>query len=270
VDKTAAKAFVLLEKLAASSMPCGVSELARDLRLAKSNVHRHLSTLVALGYARRTERATYEASLKLWEVGVQVLNRLDLRHIARPTLEWLAAQTDETVHLTIPDQAEIIYIDKIESTHPVREFTRVGSRAPAHCTATGKVLLAFRDGTPSAPLQRFTRHTIKDLRRLKDELARIRKQGYAFNLGEYGAYVNGVAAPIADHSGAVIASVVISGPAERIRIETLKTLMPLVVLAGQTVSIALGYQGQLAGWAEAAKHGPKYAVGGANGTSMGV
>ncbi len=265
VDKTAAKAFALLETLAASSAPRGVSELARSLRLAKSNVHRHLSTLVALGYVKRSDKGVYEPTLKCWSVGVEVLNRLDLRRVARPHLEWLATRTDETVHLTILDHGQIVYIDKIESTHPVREFTRIGARAPAHCTATGKVLLAFRDELPSQPLQRFTRHTIRDLRRLKAELVAVRRQGYAINLGEYGAHVNGVAAPVADHTGSVVAALVISGPAERVRAETLRLFTPLVVSAASAITQALGYGDELPGWSEAVRRLPKLAAGAADG-----
>ncbi len=260
VDKTAAKAFALLEILAASDAPRGVSELARSLRLAKSNVHRHLATLVALGYVRRADKGVYEPTLKCWRIGVEVLNRLDLRRVARPHLEWLAARTDETVHLTILDRGEVVYIDKIESTHPVREFTRVGARAPTHCTATGKVMLAFRGELPRMPLQRFTRHTVRDVRRLKTELGSIRRHGYAVNLGEYGAHVNGVAAPVADHTGGVIAAVVISGPAERINPEMLKLLRPLVLSAAREVTLALGFGGDLPGWNESAKRLPRVAA----------
>ena len=263
VDKTAAKVLGLLESLAASSTPRGVSDLARTLRIPKSNVHRHLATLVALGYVRRSDRGTYEPTLKCWGVGVAVLNRLDLRRVARPHLEWLATRTDETVHLTILDRGEVVYIDKIESTHPVREFTRVGARAPVHCTATGKVMLAFRDELPALPLQRFTRYTIRDLRRLKTELGAVRRQGYAVNLGEYGAHVNGVAAPVADHTGSVVAAVVISGPAERVKPDILKALTPLVVNTANVVSEGLGYRGELPGWSEAAKRTGKRATGAA-------
>jgi IclR family KDG regulon transcriptional repressor len=260
VDKTSAKAFALLETLAASRAPRGVSELARSLRVAKSNVHRHLATLVALGYVKRSDKGTYEPTLKCWTVGVEVLNRLDLRRVARPHLEWLATRTDETVHLTILDYGEIVYIDKIESTHPVREFTRIGARAPAHCTATGKVLLAFRNELPTMPLQHFTRHTIRDLRRLKTELGAIRRQGYAVNLGEYGAHVNGIAAPIADHTGSAVAAAVISGPAERVRPDLLKLLAPLVVSTARAISLALGYGGELPGWTDASKQGRSLAT----------
>lgn len=252
VGQTAIKALRVLERLVESERPLGVSEIARSGGVAKSNVHRLLAALVATGHARRREDGAYEPTLRMWELGVRVLNRLDLRGVARPHLQALEARTDETVHLTIRAGAEIVYIDKIESHHPVREFTRIGDRAPAHCTATGKVLLAF--AATEVPLPRrlpaFTPATIRDPRRLASELERVRRQGYAFNVGEYGAHVNGVAAPIADHEGKVVAAVAISGPSERIRPASLRACAPLVLEAAQTISERLGCRSRLPGWHE--------------------
>jgi DNA-binding IclR family transcriptional regulator len=251
VEKTAAKAFALLDQLTQSDGPRGVSELARALGLVKSNVHRLLGTLVALGYARRHGDGAYEATLKTWEVGVRVLNRIDLKRVARPYLAALAAHTDETVHLTQISGTEIVYIDKIESSHPVREFTRIGDRAPVHCTATGKVMLAFGAGAAlSGRLRRFTRYTIGDSRALAVELQRIRRLGYAFNFGEYGAHVNGIAAPIADHGGEVVAALAVSGPGERLKPPTLKAFVPMVVHAAMGISGELGCHRRFPGWDE--------------------
>lgn len=251
MEKTAAKAFALLERMTAHDGSCGVSELARELRFAKSNVHRLLGTLVSLGYARRHADGTYEATLKAWEIGVRVLNRLEIKKIARPHLAKLARQTDETVHLSALDEGQIVYIDKIESSHPVREFTRVGDRAPAHCTATGKAMLAFGAGGGApvpTPLRRFTMNTISNPGKLDGELRRVRRAGFAFNFGEYGAHVNGVAAPIADNSGAVVAALAISGPAERLRPPVLKDFVPLVLRTAHAISADLGCRKSYPGW----------------------
>jgi IclR family transcriptional regulator, KDG regulon repressor len=252
MEKTAAKAFGVLETLASTPNGFGVTALGRKLGLTKSNVHRLLASLVTLGYARKRDDGAYEATLRLWEIGVRVLNRIDLKAVARAHLEALAGRTDETVHLTVLDRGEILYVDKIESRHPVREFTRVGDRAPAHCTATGKSLLALRNELPGErKLPSFTRNTIRDVNRLKIELDRIRQQGYALNLGEYGANVNGVAAPIVDHEATPIASVAVSGPAERIKPAMLRSYAPLVLGTARAISSALGYRGALAGWDQA-------------------
>lgn len=249
MDKTAAKAFAVLEHIAASGQPAGVTEIARAFGIAKSNAHRVLSTLVGLGYLRHATPGVYTPTLRMWEIGVQVLNRIDIKRLARPALEQLSLLTDETVHLTIPDGSEIVYLDKIESSRPVREFTRVGTHAPGHCTATGKVLLAFRQPTPPLPrLAVFTKNTIREVRSLQVELMRIQRDGFALNLGEYGAYVNGIAVPVADHTGGVVAAIVISGPSERLQPPRLRQMLPLLLRASQSISADLGFRGTLPGW----------------------
>jgi IclR family transcriptional regulator, KDG regulon repressor len=249
MDKTAAKAFAVLEHIAASGQPAGVTEIARIFGIPKSNAHRVLSTLVGLGYLRHRASGLYAPTLRMWEIGVQVLNRIDIKRLARPALEQVAFLTDETVHLTIPDGSEIIYLDKIESSRPVREFTRVGTHAPGHCTATGKVLLAFRQPIPPLPrLAVFTKNTIRDISSLQAELTRIRRDGFALNIGEYGAYVNGIAVPVADHTGGVVAAIVISGPAERLQPTRLRQMLPLLLKASQSISAELGFRGTLPRW----------------------
>ena len=250
MDKTAVKAFAVLERIAASGQPAGVTEVARAFGIGKSNAHRILTTLVHLGYLRHDTPGAYVPTLRMWEIGVQVLNRMDLRRLARPVLEGLASRTGETVHLTIQDGNEIVYLDKIESSRPVREFTRVGTHAPIHCTATGKVLLAFREPMPPLPrLAVFTKSTIRDMRSLQAELGRVRRDGHALNLGEYGAYVNGIAVPVADHGGGVVAAIVISGPAERLHPRGLRQFLPLLLASAQAISGELGFRGTLPGWA---------------------
>lgn len=252
MDKTAVKAFAVLEKLAAADSPIGVTKIARALALSKSSAHRVLSTLTALGYAQRSADGAYELTLKLWEQGAKVLNRTALYRVARGHLVALRNHTDETVHLAMLDRRSVVYVDKIESSHPIREFARIGDRAPVHCTATGKVLVAFRQiEIPSGPYPIYTRSTIVDRKRFSAELAAVRRNGYALNFGEYGASINGLAAPIANRTGEVIAAVAISGPAERVKPATLrKFLLPLFV-ATRRISRSLGCRVNLPGWEDA-------------------
>ena len=241
MDKTAAKAFRLLERLISAERPSGVSELARELRLPKSNVHRVLTTLVGLGYARAAGEGRYEATLRMWEIGVRAFNRVSVQRVAAPLLEELAFQSGETVHLALRDGDEAVYVAIIESTRAVRTFTRIGQRVPLHATAVGKVLCAW--GPPDALPTRFERHapgTITEAARFRHELERIRKQGWAANTGEWNAEVCGVAAPVFDHRGAVVAAVAMSGPAERLRPATLRRLAPPVQACARRISAELG------------------------------
>jgi DNA-binding IclR family transcriptional regulator len=246
LEKTVMKGLLLVELLARSDVPRSVTELARELRLTKSNIHRLLRTLVSSGYAKYLpETRRYEASLKLWELGTLLVSRLDLKTVAAPRLQELASRTHESVHLSIFDGGDAVYIDKIEGLHPVRAYSRVGGRAPAHCVATGKVLLAHQRpdviASIAANLERFTPHTITKPEILYDELERVRRDGYAINRGQWREGVGGVAAPIRDGGGAVVAAVGISGPTDRLRLKVLRSFTPLVIAAAERISRALGY-----------------------------
>ena len=243
MDKTAAKAFRVLERLTASERPIGVSALARELRLPKSNVHRVLSTLVELGYAQPGTDGGYQPTLRTWEIGVRVLNRVSVQRIAAPLLEELAFASGETVHLALRDGTEAVYVAIIESMRAVRTFTRIGQRVPLHCTAVGKILIAFaRDPVELGRLERHSPATITDTARLRQELERIRKQGYAVNLGEWNADVFGIAAPVLDHRGEVVGAVALSGPSERLKPAALKRAAPQVQATARRISTALGWR----------------------------
>ena len=243
MDKTAAKAFRVLDRLTASDRPLGVSEVAREFGLPKSNVHRVLSTLVTLGYVRSTAAGTYEPTLRAWEIGVRVLNRMSVQRVAAPHLEELAFASGETVHLALRDGDQAVYVAIIESTRAVRTFTRVGQRVPLHCTAVGKVMLAFGGGG-MAPgrLERHSATTITDPTRFAQELERVLGQGFATNLGEWNAEVFGVAAPVFDHLGGVVAALALSGPSERLKLAALKRVAPQVQATAQRISRELGWR----------------------------
>jgi len=246
MEKTVLKGLTVMETLVRSDAACSVAQLARDLRLTKSNVHRLLRTLVTSGYAKYlSDTRRYEASLKLWELGTLMLSRLDLKVIAAPRLQELAARTHESVHLSIFDGGDTVYIDKIEGLHPVRAYSRIGGRAPAYCVATGKVLLAHQRpeviARIAAHLERFTPQTITEPQLLYEELERVRRDGYAINRGQWREGVGGVAAPIRDGSGAVVAAVGISGPTDRLRLKVLRGFTPFVIATAQKISRELGY-----------------------------
>lgn len=246
MDKSITKMFALIEVLSRSEQPRGVSELARELSFTKTNVHRLLRTLEANGFARRTgELGRYELTLKLWELSSRVVARIDVKKESAGFLSRLANVTQETVHLSIPDGMEVVYIDKIESTEPVRASTTIGARAPIYCVATGKAILAFMPPEQIANLEgqlkRHTDTTITDMGALQKELAQIRRQGFAEYQAEWRDGVNGIAAPIRDMSGAVVAAVGIAGPATRLTPETFPRLAPLIVDAAAAISRQLGY-----------------------------
>lgn len=245
MDTTLLKGLSVLEALAARGQPRGVTELADELGLVKSNIHRLLQTLAHRGYVRKDEASgRYECTLKMWELGASVVEQLDVRPAARPGMEALAERTLETVHLSVLDGTEILYIDKIDSPQPVRAYSRVGGRAPSYCVATGKALLAHASETVlakvTAELEKHTTRTITEPKALRKELQRVREAGFAINRGEWREGVCGLAAPILDPHQRAVAAIGISGPLERLNLNRLRAFAPLVLRTARSISRALG------------------------------
>jgi len=239
------KGLSLLEHLARSREPKGVTELARELGMAKSNVHRILQSLVSAGYIRTSDDRLYECTLKIFELSNLVLLRIDVRRIAEPFMRKLADSTRETIHLSVIDKTEIIYLHKIDSPQPVRIYSTVGGRAPAHCAASGKALIAYQEQEflPyfSDPLPVFTPRTIRTVDQLRKELEQIRIQGFSINNAELVESVCGLAAVIHDGRGRPIAAIAVSGPIERLPPPVLRRYSEMVMEAARGISRTLGY-----------------------------
>lgn len=247
MDKAFIKGLRLIEALALSEKPRGITDIASELQLTKSNVHRLLTTLQAHGYVRQIPpHSTYELTTKLWELGNHVIRRIDLVNVARPAMLKLAEATGETIHLSVLDGIDVVYLDKIESAHHIRAHTSVGARAPAFTMATGKAMLAHM---PDSYLERFrphfkrytstTRTTIEELR-MDVELAR--QQGYASVLhGEWREGIAAAAAAIVGRSGEMVGAIGFSGPDTRIKRRQLKQYAVHVMEAAASVGLALGY-----------------------------
>lgn len=222
----------------------GVTALAQASDLGKSNVHRLLQTLLELSYVRATGDGAYEASLKMWELGSHVFSRLSIRDVARPFMRALSEVTKETVHLSELDGFEVLYIDKIESSEPVRAYTQLGGRAPAYCTATGKAMLAYQSEDILAlcfeGAESYTAKTISNLDRFLDEATQVRGRRYSINRGEWRADIVGLASPLVDADGQVCGSIGISGPASRLDMTELEAIAPRVVGYAEQISRALG------------------------------
>lgn len=246
MDRTLLKGLALLEALVRGRRPQGVTELANELGLVKSNVHRLLQTLMHCGYVTQ-DAATglYACTVKLWQLGSILNANMDVKAVARAHLQQLAGQTQETVHLSVLNGAEVVYIDKIDSTHPIGTYTTVGGRAPAYAVSTGKAILSTLPDDEVARLcasmQPFTERTLTTLGQLSAELKRVRDQGFATNRGEWNIGVGGVAAPIFDASGRCCGAIGMSGPLDRLRPAVIKELTPWVVGTAQRLSRQLGH-----------------------------
>lgn len=245
MDTTVVKALSILEALAASATPLGVTELATNLALSKSNVHRLLQTLASRGYVSQVDHR-YTATTKLWELGALIIGRLDVARVAAPTMQRLVAEVDETAHLSVLDMAacEVVSIHNVESTQPVRAYSRIGQRTPAHCVATGKALLSVQlpealMGLPEE-LPRFTKHTVFRREDLLKVLEKTRLDGYSTNVGEWREQVGGAAAVVYDHAGRPAAALGLTVPVERLQPKVMNRYIPLLTAAAEEISRLMG------------------------------
>ncbi|RAH99256.1 IclR family transcriptional regulator [Acuticoccus sediminis] len=243
VDSTLSKGLQILETLAASPKPLGITEIAAQLSMNKSNVHRLVKTLCKMNYAAQEPDRTYRASLKLWRLGTALMSHQRIAGLCVSAMHGLVQATGESVHLSVIEGAHVMHIDKIDSDQTVRAYTERGETAPLHCVASGKVLLAYnyehlRDAAIQSMI-RFTPRTITDPEALDAEMAQIRKLGYARNTGEHRADVAGIAAPVFALGGAAVAAIGISGPTQRLTRQRIREIAPAVVEAGRAASDAL-------------------------------
>ena len=245
MDKTLVKGVNLLQYLVESSGSCTVSGIAKALGLQPSNVHRTLQTWCALGFVVQSpQTGEYHCTLRLFEWGSKVAGSVNVRRLAHEHLLQLAQSSQETIHLSVLEGAEIVYLDKIDSPQPVRAYSEVGGRAPAHCVATGKALLAVQSEAVLTSLPkpwcRPTTNTVKTLAALQKELALVRATGYAVNREEWRVGVSGLGAVIRDQNGRAIAAVGLSAPSSRMGAARIRQLGLLLMETTNQISRAMG------------------------------
>jgi IclR family KDG regulon transcriptional repressor len=232
-SQTLSRGLKLLDLIASGREGVAVRELAAAMALPKSIVQRLLYSLEQEGYlARHPSQVGYQLTLKVWSLGCAVVRRVDVREVARPSLEELAVKTEETVKIGVLDGADVVYVDSISSLQIVRAYLPVGGRAPAASVATGRAILAF------AP---ETRGPADPPAALKREFEQVRKYGYAINRGEWEADVGALAAPIFDAHGEVVASVGAILPLSRLTAQKATQLATLITTAAAEVSGRMGH-----------------------------
>lgn len=247
------RALSLLDAMAAQGRPIGIADLSKRVRLHVSTVHRLLATLISRGYVRQDpETGKYGLGLRTFVLGQAYLEQADLRRVVHPALERLVQTTGETANLVVMDREEAVYLDKAESTQSLRFFSRIGHRAPVHCTAVGKVLLAWlppaeREETLARlTLAPLTRNTITEADALRRELDRVAAQGYAVDREECEDGASCLAVPLRDHTGRVVAALGISAPTVRLTEANRERLIPVLLEEARTLQQELGYQGAAA------------------------
>lgn len=244
LDSTLSKGLLILETLAQAGRARGVSDLARELSLTKSNTFRLLQTLVALGYVAQPEAGGYQATRKAWRVGRGMVDPLNLRALSAPEMTYLAQETQETIYLAVPEGVTIIYIDKIESRKPIRSWNPIAGQAPMHCCGTGKAVLAanYEMLRPRLvlPLQRYTERTLVELADLDAEMGRTLRRGYAFDSGEYRERILSFGAAIHAPGGGAVGAIGISLPDVNLPEGGIERFGGLLVHAASGISARLG------------------------------
>ena len=219
------KAVAILRSFGPDERVLSLAELARRTRISKPTVHRMTSDLVEL---RLLDRAGggYRLSGGLFELGMRAAVERSLLELAMPFLQDLYERTHETVHLGITEGPEVVYVAKIGGHRQAQSPSRTGGRMPMHCTAIGKVLLAYAEpeaqrAVLEGPLERRTAHTVIAPGLLRKQMERARETGIAFEHEESRLGLQCVAAPVLDEEGrSALAAISITGPVGRFRPES--------------------------------------------------
>jgi IclR family acetate operon transcriptional repressor len=251
---TLEKGLSVLEAVARADSPNGLTltELGHVLGMHRTTLFRFLATLQGRGYLDRdpmTDR--YRLGIQTLTLAAGWLNDQDIRQTARPHLQRLCERVQELVHLTILDHGEVVTIDRIEGKHPISLQTEIGNRRPAHCTASGKAMLAFVHATEAERLLQsrmdaVTPRTVTSPAALIAEFAEIRARGFAIDDEEHFDGVRCVAAPVFNYDQRVVASISIAGPVQRISRERMIVLGEEVREVAEVISHHLGYPIQIA------------------------
>jgi len=234
----------LLDAIARYPRPVSLKVLAAETGLHSSTAFRILSALTANGFVTRDENGKYQLGNKLLRLGSRVHAKTDLREMARPFMERLRDQIGESVNLTVREGDEVVYIDKATPNRMMHVQQLVGSRAPLHVTAVGKMMLALggeeecRSYAERTNLPAYTRNTINTLAKLNEEADRLRQQGFAYDNEEAEIGVGCIGVLVYDALGSITAGLSISAPIERRKAEW----VPLVIEAGKQISEQLGYR----------------------------
>jgi DNA-binding IclR family transcriptional regulator len=238
----------VLQAVADSETDLPAADIARQLGLHKSTVHRLLVVLESYRLIKKGPEGAYGLGTRLIELGECAIARLKLSEYAEPHLRTLAEQTGEGAHVTILNGTELLSIAHVEGRWALHSLTRTGQRTQIHCTAAGKAVLAFLsdeacdDLLARLPLKRNTRRTIVKPSAIKMELMRVRELGFAVDEEEFEEGLRCVSAPIFDHRGHVVASLSMAAPVFRLRKERVPQVARLVVAAAQGLSDDLGHQ----------------------------
>lgn len=223
-----------------------VGDFAALLGVHKSTASRLAATLAGRGFLERAPGGKgFRLGPALGRLGLLALGGRDLVALAREPMERLAAETGETVNLAVADGDAVVNVAQADGAHIIGVGNWAGRRTPLHCTSNGKVLLAFGGAeVPDGPLEALTARTVTSVARLRTQLAQVRRDGWAANVGELEAGLHSVAAPVFDADGRCRAALTVAGPSYRLPVKRLPALARLCQRTAGEISARLGNNGQ--------------------------
>ncbi len=238
-----ARGLQIIEKLAQSKESLSITELADEYGVDKGSISRMMQTLANYGFAEREQDGRkYILGPSVVRLSRMLLMRTPLRDTAKIYLKQLVELTGECSHLAIVAQGQALYIDQEESPSALRVTTGIGTLAPLHCTALGKIFLGFAGVPINSELTPFTLRTITDMAILERHLEIVRSQGYAVDDEEYNPGVRCIAVPIFDYRGKCVAAVGVSGPTSRLSLEQMQKVATIVVDIGKSLTAKLSFR----------------------------
>ncbi len=240
------KVFAILQALS-EQRETGISELSVRLAMPKATVYRFLQTMKTLGFVRQeVDSERYGLSMRAFELGAKALQYPELVDLAKHHMQMVADATGETVHLGTLIDSEIIYVHKIDSRHTLGMYSKIGRRAPLHCTAIGKVLMAWehperRDRVlAGVSFERFRDKTITTPAAYIDELQRVQAQGFGEDREEFDDHIRCLGVPIFDRLSQPIAGMSVSFPSFRFDEAKAPEVVAMLQAASRDISQRLG------------------------------
>jgi len=234
----------VFELLADHPQGLRVAEVAEALAVHKATASRLLATLAARRMIDRVPGGGYRLGPGLIRLAGIALSGLSVVSSARPELEALVERVGETVNLAVLDMGEVLYVDQVTARHAIVTSNWVGRRSPAHCSSSGKVLLAFgsdavRERALGKQLERRTPRTVTDPDELRTVLADVRRRGFASAVAELEEGLHTVAAPVVVR-GRAVAAVSVSGPSFRLPARELPRLGRVAMDVGRAIARRIG------------------------------
>jgi DNA-binding IclR family transcriptional regulator len=239
---SAQRSLAILDVLA-DEPTLGTNEIARRLGTSASTTSRQLATLVEAGLVEHVPvTGRYRLGIRLVALATSVLARLDVRAIAHPHLEALAAELGETATLSVPADPDAITVDVVRSPRYITDSSRLGRPSIAHASAAGKVMLAFDGAAPVRELQAYTPRTITDPLELEAEIERVRRRGWAEAFEEREIGLNAIAAPVWSSDGSLAGIIALQGPIPRFGRAAARAALPSLRERAALISAELGSQ----------------------------